>query len=499
MNNTTHLTVHPLGGKDFGADWNNWVNYGVLFVALPIIIVNIVGNTLTILAFFIDPHLRSSNQNIYIINLAITDLITGTMIIPVHLYYTMNGLNWEFGLTYCRTHLAFDLWLKAEASISLILISYDRMVMIRDGENYDHVESRKKALRLIGLTWILSFVVYFPVHFYFELVWKRGTLLNNGRCHAKFNADGTVVSAMIIAVIEFMYPVVFLATFCSLLVRAILQRGKVLKQLSQEFVVEHLLMDMERTLCWCLCFMVAFYAICWTPYTLAVLASTVCEKCVRGDVLEYLIWLLWLNTSVNPFHYAHADARFRAHFKRMLVPCYFSKVLPVPSAIRTISPVQTPTERRIPPESFPLSGLVYHVPVDVGLFRSPILSPEIGTEQQMVTIKSPPTTASSQTPHTSHHRAPVNLLHTHLQQWHSQHGLHVPGETTHYHPSHHIMDMVDFDQMLHLTRSTHTTHSFNMHRATNNKRQTGHNEDQLPGTPVHHVTGECGLQTKYLP
>ncbi|XP_041357742.1 muscarinic acetylcholine receptor M4-like [Gigantopelta aegis] len=66
-----------------------------------------------------------------------------------------------------------------------------------------------------------------------------------------------------------------------------------------------------------LSFLVIVFAICWTPYTMVIILKTVCEACVNKNVLEFLVWLLWTKSCVNPFLYAYTNVRFRENFRKL--------------------------------------------------------------------------------------------------------------------------------------------------------------------------------------
>ena len=469
MNNTTLIAFeekvddHIVEHGDF---WPIWKSYGVIIVAIPIILVNVVGNTLTIISFIIDVHLRSCNANIYIVNMAIADLGIGLVTLPVLLYTTVTDFIWVLGEIPCKISLAYNRWLKTVSNISLIFISYDRMLMIRDGENYDHHVVRKKAIRYIVQLWLYSFLFHFSIIFSFERIWQGGSVLEKQVCYLKFHGGKDTIKSpvpLILAALELAYPIVCLATFCTMLVVAIIKRGKSLRNVNSEF--ENILLDKERKLCWCLCIMVALYAILWTPYTLSILLRMICNDCITVEITAYLKWWLWLHTAMNPFHYAHADPRFAAHFKHMLCTCFCFCLhrKTAPPSHPSVSAIDVTVEPA--PDSRLLSRHRKHYDDALGSALSSQYSTIIATHVHQHsdtdiagTPAGSPTRSPGGTPKPPQKYAPHHL-HPYAVPHHTGNALQVPGlsprphsqhhvrteQSGHYHPSHHIVDMVEYE------------------------------------------------------
>ncbi|KAM7177228.1 histamine H4 receptor [Macrochelys suwanniensis] len=77
-----------------------------------------------------------------------------------------------------------------------------------------------------------------------------------------------------------------------------------------------------------LAIIVCVFAICWAPYSLLMIISAACYgECVNKFLYEITFWLLWLNSSVNPFLYPLCHVRFRKAFMKILCPKAFA-VLP---------------------------------------------------------------------------------------------------------------------------------------------------------------------------
>ena len=459
--NSTNDYIHPYGGKDLGDNWDPWVHIGVYFMAIPIIVVNIIGNSLTLRAFATDHQLRASNWNIYIVNLATTDLLTAVVVMPLYLLYTVQELNWTLGEEMCRFTIATELWLQTEADITLIFISYDRMMMIRDGEKYDHREKRKRAVRNLFLSWTISWFIHYPVILSFEKIFPQGKILEHGECHMKYHSGDEIVwFAVLIASIELAYPIILLSTFCSMLMFEIWKRGQHIKTLAEHHS-DHILHDKERNLCWCLCFMVGVYVLCWTPFTLSILVAMLCNDCVGAGATNILLWWLWIQTAVNPFHYAHADHRFRVRFQQMLCPCLYgtsTDVYALPSLPTLTIKADSEASATVHGQSIQSisdisSTSIITDPSQVSSIRLPRPCSHVETKS---TVTKVPETSQQERENSSQAASPTSLR---LRSQHLE--LTVPGaehvtrNPSVYYPSHHVMDMVNFERVVQQERSRH--------------------------------------------
>ncbi|XP_005282846.3 histamine H4 receptor [Chrysemys picta bellii] len=73
-----------------------------------------------------------------------------------------------------------------------------------------------------------------------------------------------------------------------------------------------------------LAIIVCVFAICWAPYSLLmIIRGACCGECVNEILYNITFWLLWLNSSVNPFLYPLCHVRFRKAFMKILCPKRF--------------------------------------------------------------------------------------------------------------------------------------------------------------------------------
>nr|XP_006823464.1 PREDICTED: neuropeptide Y receptor type 4-like [Saccoglossus kowalevskii] len=118
--------------------------------------VTILGNFLTIASYFLDNSIKSNNSHIYLVNLAIADLLVGCISMPLGIAYDFN-VDWLFGETFCKMRSVFDLSVLHASVFSIVLISCDRYCLVTMDMRYITKHSRKQALFKCITTWILAF------------------------------------------------------------------------------------------------------------------------------------------------------------------------------------------------------------------------------------------------------------------------------------------------------------------------------------------------------
>jgi histamine receptor H3 len=282
-----------------------------------VILTNIAGNTLTILAFVRDKRLQIV-QNLYVLNLAVTDLIIGVCIIPFSVMYTFNNYTWPFSRVVCKVYSTLDYWACAESSLTIILISYDRLLMVRDGIAYNQQQTKRRAGLKIGVSWVLSFLLYGPAIIGYDL-WRGYSELEDGECDVEFASD--VVFLLVTAVIEFFIPFVLLTGFNSLLYWNIRQRSHKIADAACQSADKAKRLHRDKKAAKSLALLVCLYAICWSPFTLYAIVSSATGYEGGPLLYEVLAWLLWLNSSLNPICYAITNRHFRTQYRRMLCAC----------------------------------------------------------------------------------------------------------------------------------------------------------------------------------
>ncbi|XP_073323805.1 G-protein coupled receptor 84-like [Pagrus major] len=128
--------------------------YFAVLWGCAVTIIGTPGNLMTILAFVIDPHLRT-HFNVLIVNLALVDLLYCTILQPVSVDSYLH-LRWRTGLVWCSIFTLLFFLFNCVSIITLCLIAGSRYLMIAKRAVFDRVYSDLGLSLLIMLAWALG-------------------------------------------------------------------------------------------------------------------------------------------------------------------------------------------------------------------------------------------------------------------------------------------------------------------------------------------------------
>ncbi|XP_030274984.1 G-protein coupled receptor 84-like [Sparus aurata] len=135
--------------------------YFAVLCGCAVTIIGTVGNLMTILAFAIDPHLRT-RFNVLIVNLALADLLYCTIVQP-SLVDSYLHLRWRIGQLWCRIFGLLLLLFNCVSIITLCLIAGGRYLMVAKRAVFDRVFSDLCLSLLIISAWALVLASICPL------------------------------------------------------------------------------------------------------------------------------------------------------------------------------------------------------------------------------------------------------------------------------------------------------------------------------------------------
>lgn len=315
------------------------------FILIPIILLAIVGNSLTICCFLRDKGLHKT-CNIYILNLAICDLLIGAITMPIYLTYTFSNNVWLFGYHLCKVFLVFDFVTSGVTVILMILISYDRLTLLKHWSTYHNSQSQRKAYIKCMMAWMYLIILNAPTIVGWDL-WTGHTRGKSDDCEAEFTDNEIFISTM--TFIQFIIPLVILIIIHILIVKEI--RKLILAREELTYIPSHsgsqdsystIQLDIKQDKCFTrmrknynkskgnrqttkgtkaaksLAILTIVFFLTWAPDVIVRVVLSFCPNCTHVILIEAFTWILWCKSAVNPFLYAFNSNRFRQNFKYFL-------------------------------------------------------------------------------------------------------------------------------------------------------------------------------------
>ncbi|KFO96193.1 Muscarinic acetylcholine receptor M5, partial [Calypte anna] len=138
-----------------------WEVITIATVTAIVSLITIVGNILVMISFKVNSQLKTVN-NYYLLSLACADLIIGVFSMNLYTSYILIG-HWSLGSLACDLWLALDYVASNASVMNLLVISFDRYFSITRPLTYRAKRTPRRAGIMIGLAWLISFVLWAPV------------------------------------------------------------------------------------------------------------------------------------------------------------------------------------------------------------------------------------------------------------------------------------------------------------------------------------------------
>jgi len=103
--------------------------------------------------------LRVQVCNMFIVSLAIADLIVGLVVMPISTVYIFI-VDWRFGVALCQLWIAVDYTASTASILNLFVLSVDRYWSVTSPLKYLSKRTTKRALVMISLVMNLRLFAY---------------------------------------------------------------------------------------------------------------------------------------------------------------------------------------------------------------------------------------------------------------------------------------------------------------------------------------------------
>ncbi|XP_041470053.1 histamine H4 receptor-like [Lytechinus variegatus] len=305
---------------------------------IPSTVLIILGNAYVLAAYKRDERIRKRRTNTFILNLAIADLLVGiTMIIYIPQFITDK---WLFGRKFCIIVWAISYISTDMSVITVIAISVDRYLMVRNAMKYQIHQSRRRIILIFIVVWFFCSLVHNSLAFIYS-AWTEHKYLEYQTCNLEYRREKTLVISMFI--IEFVLPVLTLFLLNLKVFIRIQKRKETGIQLKgrrgedpnskvvsgrdskndREKTSGLPIMRVHRTptpggghqkAAKLLTILLLVFILCWLPYYI-----NECYVLIHGGetnnvATEAMTFILWANSAINPILYAYANVHYRENF-----------------------------------------------------------------------------------------------------------------------------------------------------------------------------------------
>ena len=324
MNNSSHFNATVLRRSSQGFTlFEPTFQYLTATCYILIAVVAAVGNFLVCYAILANRKLRSNPTNLFLLSLAISDLLTATLVMPFDIEYLfLQGFR-KHGKMMCVTFITAYLTIVPTSIFTLLAISVDRYKNIKDPLRRFRGKvfmTQKRALIAISIIWIYSIIwALLPI-----MGWRIKGLepIYQGFCMVPF----TLVYNIMTSFINFTVPLLLTCMFFILVFVIACTHHRGGNRLSTH-ACQHPSKDERKVYIKNLraakttsMFLAAFF-FCWPPYVCFSIASdlygTKLWKPYHRKVYVVLLMLGYLNSALNPFLFAFRNKSFKATYLKL--------------------------------------------------------------------------------------------------------------------------------------------------------------------------------------
>ena len=320
MNNSSDLnTTVPPPSSLFDPTFK----YTIAAFYILIAVVAAVGNFSVCFAILANRKLRSNPTNLFLLSLAISDLLTATLAMPFAVEFLFLQGFWKHGKIMCITYITAYLITIPTSIFTLLAISVDRFMSLKDPLRRfrrSQFMTRARALIIISIIWIYSIIWgLLPI-----MGWRKKGLepVYVGLCTLPF----TLVYNITTSFINFTVPLLLTCVFFILAFviacthhrnvhRLSIQGSRHSSKDEAKVYVKNLRAAKTTSV-----FVAAFF-FCWQPFTYFSIVSALYGaahwKSYPWQVYAGLLMFGYLNSALNPFLFAFQNKRFKATYLKL--------------------------------------------------------------------------------------------------------------------------------------------------------------------------------------
>lgn len=297
-------------------------NVFILTSLIAIIVAAIIGNTLVCVATSLSPNLRKATTSLFILSLAVSDLVTAILTIPFDVYVILaNGL-WFHSKAACTIWTTAYLLTIPTSNLTLLVLSIDRYMTLSEPQNQfrgRQAMTRGRILCYIAALWIYTLVCALLPHTGWEMWRLRPTNVIGGVCI--FN--GSRLYNILVSVLHFIVPALAMCVIYLMIYRQIRRHTRAVRPIDSpvtQSTQANLLLQRNIRAAKRIAVIVSVFLLCWVPYSILSIIGNMCNKClvqIPHEVFYVTLMTGYLNTALNPILYSFNNRNFMDSYKRL--------------------------------------------------------------------------------------------------------------------------------------------------------------------------------------
>ncbi|XP_028808855.1 trace amine-associated receptor 1-like [Denticeps clupeoides] len=284
------------------------------------VFLTVLGNLLVIITIVHFKQLHSPTNHL-VLSLAVADLLVGLLLMPTCTIRSVETC-WYLGDFYCKIHSSFDVTLCNASILNLSFIAIDRYYAVCHPLRYQATITPSVAAAMVAVSWSVPSALGFGMvllelnimgfeDFYYSNVYcKGGCVLFQGG-----------LSGSLSSILSFYVPgIIMLSIYLKIYLiaqrqaRAIHDRSGPSSSSGKQAAIN----KMERKATRTLAIIMGVFLMLWLPFFVCNITDPFIGYSVPSVVFDFVVWVGYFNSTVNPIVYALFYSWFRSAFRIIL-------------------------------------------------------------------------------------------------------------------------------------------------------------------------------------
>ena len=324
--------------------WDDKIDISIPYaVAFPIVcILTVVGNLGTIYAFWKVPELWGKPSEMLILNLSFADLVIGTLYAPLYAPTYITPGHWPSGEITCRIAVFGAVFGSVAGNFTLAAISLDRFLLVlKDYPQYMKIQTKRRILMSIGIIWSIAAVLRTT-----EIAfWDVAKTLDKNAAIIDYNEfclsppRRVNLYAMTVAITGVYLPAILVCVLSTSFFHMLRRRLKISWSMRAESQMSTTVGPQKSTQeamarqqrkqyikpAVVLSVLVSAMLLCMLPYYSYVIVESFCLQCINKDLHYFFLFIVQLNTCLDPILYAMTQRKIQKFYKDCLKKCCIKK------------------------------------------------------------------------------------------------------------------------------------------------------------------------------